>query len=192
MASHQEKPSYLGAAAVLVIVDPRQDAILLTLRSAHMNSHSAEVALPGGKWESHDANLLATALRETEEEVGLQKSDLDVFGELPASFTKAGVRVKPYVAMLCSDAKARVNSEELEAVFWMPEEVVVTDIRLRTDLFELNGHEYWSPAYRYNDYEVWGFTARVLVQYLEQFRQVQLPQTNSAPVARHKPMLRPR
>lgn len=181
------KQRLAGQAGVLVVVDDHARAVLLTRRAAHMRSHGAEIALPGGKWEPNDGSLWATALRETAEEVGLPSSALRLQGALAQSVTAAGVVVQPYVAKLSPGATPRVNSAEIDALFWLPEAFLRDDQRLRTDVITLAGQEYWSPAYRFREYEIWGFTARVLVQYLARFCDCQLTQAHPAPVARHKP-----
>lgn len=88
--------SLQGKAAVMVILGSHSGSglpsagsgrILLTQRSLRMNSHRGEVAFPGGKWEALDEGLLQTALRETEEEVGITANQLDVVGELSMAST---------------------------------------------------------------------------------------------------------
>lgn len=175
-----QKPS----AAVIVIV--RNGQILLTRRAITMNSHSYEVALPGGKWEPGDTSLLQTALRETAEEVGVTQAQLNVLGDLPCSVTLKGVSVQPYVAELIDHhSEPFINSEEVDALFWLPEKVLQADERIRTDVFVMGGRHYWSPAYRYDEFVVWGFTSRVLVQYLKKYQGIEIAEANRAPVARH-------
>ena len=191
MANSDLEVKLCADAAVLVVVEQLTGNILLTQRSAHLNSHSAEVALPGGKCELCDQTILATALRETYEEVGLRPDSLNVISELPMGVTAAGIRVKPFVATTLSGSDACINSEELDAVFWLPEEVLVTDTRIRTDVFELDGKEFWSPAYRYERFEIWGFTSRVLVDYMRLCRDIFIHKNNPAPIALHKPRVIP-
>lgn len=177
-----------GEAAVMVIVSTRPEgrAVLLTERSAHLSAHSGEVAFPGGKWELGDCNLLQTALRETYEEVGIPSSALRVLGQLPVGLTGRGVRVTPYVAELLSEVPLVLDPGELSSFFWMPEEALLRDARVRTDVFLRNGREYWAPAYHYAQYHIWGLTARVLVQFLNEYWQAGITRHHGAPVSRRR------
>ncbi len=175
---------YQGWAAIAVI--EYQSSILLTQRATTLASHRSEVAFPGGKWEDEDVSLEATALRETFEEVGVEASQLAFQRRLNMTKTRKGVPVQPYVYRALGALEVALDPVEVEAAFWLPISVIEADQRVRTDVFELNGQQYWSPAYRYQGFNIWGITARVLVNYLAVTRQVALPQAHAAPVARHK------
>jgi 8-oxo-dGTP pyrophosphatase MutT (NUDIX family) len=86
-------------AAVLVPLIVRGDdvQVLLTERTAHLNDHAGQISFPGGRVEEHDANPIATALRETEEEIGLGAGLVDIIGALPEYTTVTGYRVTPVV-----------------------------------------------------------------------------------------------
>ena len=87
-------------AAVLLLLhgDPHDPLIILTRRASHLKSHAGEVAFPGGMKESHDIDLLATALRETEEEIGLPSSAVNFLGRLPADSPSINnIRVAPFM-----------------------------------------------------------------------------------------------
>lgn len=180
--------SFAGHAAVMVITRSfgGESHLLLTERAAHLAAHPGEVALPGGKWEAADSGLLATALRETEEEVAIPPAALRVDGALPRGYTGSGVPVTAFVAELKEDVDLRIDPAELSAAFWMPERELLLDARVRTDVFERGGAEYWAPAYHYQQYHVWGFTARVLVQFMNVYRQAGIVRRHSAPVFRYK------
>ncbi|ACR10657.1 NUDIX hydrolase [Teredinibacter turnerae] len=177
-------------AAVLLALSDRpkgQEEILLTLRAVHLSSHSGEVAFPGGKWEPGDPDLYATALREAEEEVGLVPQVFSFLGELQPSYTRQGTRVTPYVGRIPADVDLAPNPSELDELFWFPLAELVADKRVRTDVFEWRGEEYWSPAYRYAGHIIWGFTARVLVEFLARFYGIELGREHSAPEIRFRP-----
>lgn len=75
---------------VLLSEGPSGERVLLTRRAEHLNQHAGEIALPGGKWEPADPDLLTTALRETHEEVGIPPWKVEVLGTLPAAYTRRG------------------------------------------------------------------------------------------------------
>lgn len=179
---------FKGQAAILIIqsVHRNQRSVLLTQRAQHLIAHPGEIAFPGGKWEAGDVNLEATALRETEEEVGIPKSVLQQAGRLPVGYTGRGVRVTPYVANLLEEVPLQLDEGELSEAFWVPESAFQDDPRSRTDIFLRNGVEYWAPVYHFQHFCIWGFTARVLVQFMNEFWGARIERAHSSPVFRYK------
>ncbi|WP_238376409.1 NUDIX hydrolase [Marinagarivorans algicola] len=163
--------TYNGEAAVLLAVREHggEQQILLTRRSKRMNSHSGEVALPGGKWEPSDQNLRATALREAEEEVGLSPQIVTDIKPMAARFTRQGTKVTPFFGRVPPILSLQPCEYELESLFWLPLDIVLNDERVQTDIFTVDRLEYWAPVYRYNGYKIWGFTARLLVDLANRF-----------------------
>ncbi|MDO6422909.1 NUDIX hydrolase [Saccharophagus degradans] len=158
----------INQAAVMVLLSegPSGERVLLTRRAEHLNQHAGEIALPGGKWEPADPDLLTTALRETHEEVGIPPWKVEVLGTLPAAYTRRGVKVTPYIGRVAHDVELVANLEELDEMFWIPIEFLKQDKRKRTDRYQHLGKVFWAPAYVYEQHLVWGFTARVLVELL--------------------------
>ena len=176
----------VDAAVVICVRDaPAGKQVLLVQRALHLNSHAGEVALPGGKWEEGDKDLATTALREAFEEVGLKAADVAHLQAMPSRFTRQGIRVTPFVAELVVVSGQQLQllacTQELQALFWMPLEIVLTDQRERTDIFERAGKEYWAPVYRFDGYCVWGFTARLLVDYVNCYGGGAITRKHNAP-----------
>jgi len=164
-------------AAVLVPISNHaagEEKLLLTLRAAHLSSHSGEVAFPGGKWEPGDPDLYYTALREANEEVGLVPAEVELITALEPCYTRAGTCVTPFVARVNADSPVYPNPDELADYFWFPLEILMNDQRVRTDIFEVAGEEYWAPVYEFSGYTIWGFTARVLVDLMARVYSIQL------------------
>ncbi len=185
---------FVGQAAVLLVVagEGSDRKLLLTKRAEHLNMHRGEVAFPGGKWEPGDSNLLATALRESCEEVNLQESDIDVIGELDVSSTKSGIAVTPYVGIVRGarpeELNLEPNPEELDTLFWVPLNYFIEDGRERTDIFlRENGREEWAPVYYYAGYKIWGFTARVIVEFINSYCGCDIQRQHLAPELSYKP-----
>lgn len=169
------------AAVLIALTDnERSPSVILTKRADHLNNHSGEVALPGGKWESQDESLLVTALRETEEEIGLAPGLVEVVGTLPAAHTWQGVVVTPYVGVVPEVLDLTVNRNELDAIFNVPLQFFLDDVRSRTDVFPLTNGEVWSPAYDFDGYEIWGFTARLMLNFLNEYMDAGLSRVNAA------------
>ncbi len=175
---------YRDQAAILIAianVESVTESILLTHRAEHLSLHSGEVAFPGGKWEPSDQNLMETALRESHEEVGLVPSRVDIIGQLPASCTRNKIKVTPYVGRVETEEGLTANVEELQSLFWVPLDFLVEDQRQRTDVFVLDGKEFWAPVYAWEGYKIWGFTARVIVDFLNRMYKQNITRQHSAP-----------
>ena len=171
---------YTGQAAVLILLVPSEGAteggleIVLTQRAEHLRTHAGEVAFPGGMWELGDADLAATALRESWEEVGVSPEQVELLGSLPACETRQGIRVTPYIAHIQSVGILSANRDELDSLFTVPLAYLLGDPRIRTDVFSRQGRKWHVPVYEYRSdgcscgqiYTIWGFTAAVLVDFL--------------------------
>lgn len=154
-------------AAVLVLISRCDNpAILYTKRAAHLRQHPGEVCFPGGMWEAGDADLFFTAQRETYEEIGLPAAEIQLLGRLPQSHTRAGTSVTPFVASFNPNIPLFPSPQELDSVFYVPLAIFNEGIQVREDKFERAGSVFSVPAYRYNEYEIWGFTAAVTAQLL--------------------------
>ncbi len=176
-------------AAVLIAITEAADGqefVLLTERAKHLSIHSGEVAFPGGKWESEDSSLLDTALRESHEEVGLAPSRVNIIEQLPVSHTRQGISVTPYVGRVESRDGLVANIDELQSLFWVPIDFLLKDIRERTDIFTVEGSEYWSPVYDWMGYTIWGFTARVMVDFLNRVYGQNIQRCSEAPEIPYK------
>ena len=93
--------------------------IIFTKRSSKLSSHPGEVSFPGGKFEEQDLNLLATAVRESDEEIGIKKLTLEHLGKLPYLISKHNIEVHPFIAALKEDQEFIAN-EEIESIFSVP------------------------------------------------------------------------
>lgn len=154
------------AAVMLLLTDESSPQLLFTLRAQHLTYHAGEVCFPGGMWEPQDSTLLASALRETEEEIGLSSTLIDVLGVLPMRMTRRGTAVTPFVARIPPNCCFKPNLNELDEVFTVPLEKFAEGLQIREDVFERDNKHYRTPAYAYQGYEIWGFTAAVTADLL--------------------------
>jgi 8-oxo-dGTP pyrophosphatase MutT (NUDIX family) len=108
-------------AAVLVgVVDRPEPAVLLTLRNADLESHAGQIAFPGGKIEASEASPAAAALREAEEEIGLERGLVDPIGHLDLYLTFSGFRILPTVARVDPSHRLTLNRSEVDEAFEVP------------------------------------------------------------------------
>ncbi|MFG6175657.1 CoA pyrophosphatase [Halomonas sp. THAF12] len=157
----------LPQAAVLIPVVARPDPTLLfTRRAAHLSTHSGQVAFPGGKREHEDPDLLATALRESEEEIALPPTRVEVLGRLSDVLSLHGIKVTPYVGVIPPDLPLLPDPNELDAIFEVPVADFLADRRTHTDVIRVDGRDYYVPSYRHDGHVIWGLSSMMLVELL--------------------------
>ena len=160
----------LHAAVLVAIVMRQQPMVLLTQRTVHLSTHSGQIAFPGGKTDAHDADAAATALREAQEEVGLDPSFVDVLGVMPHYVTGSAFIITPVVALVQPDFTLTPNAFEVADVFEVPLEFLMNPAHHRHHVFEWEGvrREWLSMPYQDDSNEhvterfIWGATAGML------------------------------
>lgn len=163
----------LRSAGVLIAVSVFGDRpeILLTKRSSVLKHHPGQIAFPGGKQEESDTDVTAAALREASEEVGLPVDVPRVIGHMPAHETVTGFMVTPVVAVLEEPFEAVAEPGEVEEVFSVPFEHLMTPANYLVESRRWRGsrrHYYTVP---YGPYYIWGATARMLRALAARFEQ---------------------
>jgi 8-oxo-dGTP pyrophosphatase MutT (NUDIX family) len=158
-------------AAVLVPIVMRgpqacSPTVLLTHRAAHMKTHSGQIAFPGGRLDEGDADAVAAALRESQEEVGLASSHVEVLGQLPLYLTGTGFKVTPVVALIDPAMRLTANPHEVAQVFEVPLAHVMNPANHCRHAVEWSGvrREWFSMPYEDADQKrfIWGVTAGIL------------------------------
>ncbi|MFN5167630.1 MAG: CoA pyrophosphatase [Pseudomonadota bacterium] len=160
-------------AAVLVPLVRRPEGlqVLLTQRTAHLRDHAGQVSFPGGRCEPHDTDAAATALRETEEEVGLDRHHVEVVGSLPQYTTVTGFVVTPVVGLVTPGFVVAPDSFEVAEVFEVPLSFLMTPAHHRRHVLHWEGvqRQFLSMPWagrgadgRPREYFIWGATAAML------------------------------
>lgn len=151
------------AAAVLVpIVSRAEPTVLLTQRTAHLSSHAGQISFPGGKIEADDNGPLDAALREAQEEIGLERNYVSPLGFLDAVVTGTGYRIVPVVGLVTPEHALALNPDEVAEAFELPLAFAMTpENHLRhSRLFD--GVERSFNAIPWQERYIWGATARML------------------------------
>ena len=154
-------------ASVLVpIVMREQPTVLLTQRTAHLATHSGQVAFPGGKRDDTDVDAADTALREAEEEIGLDRAQAEVLGHLPTYTTGTMFIVTPVIALVTPDYRITLNPHEVDDAFEVPLAFLMDPANHRRHAIEFSGtrREWFSMPYVDGSKErfIWGATAGML------------------------------
>ena len=154
------------AAVLLAITAEEEPELIYTLRSNKVSSHKGEVAFPGGREEEGDLSLADTAIREAEEEIGLDRNLVEILGSLDTTVSRYGISVTPYVGIIPPNPNLNESSSEIESYFRVPISYLANDIRHRNDKVTEGGETFFMPAYKYNEYIIWGLTAMITVNFL--------------------------
>ncbi len=167
-ASMREKlAATLKPAGVLIPVIERVAAlsVLLTQRSAELKHHAGQVSFPGGRMEAHDADVRATALRETHEEVGIEPAHVSVIGYLRSMPTITGYAVTPVVGLVSEAARLVIDRTEVEYVFEVPLDFLLDNRNDRRVEREFDGRKIMMTEFHYDGERIWGATAYMLLSF---------------------------
>ncbi|HEX7338594.1 MAG TPA: CoA pyrophosphatase [Rhodanobacteraceae bacterium] len=151
----------LVPAAVLVGVrDGGEENVLFTRRQARLAHHAGQVAFPGGRMDADDVDLVDTALRETEEEIGLPRSAIEPLGFLEPLETVSGFCVTPVVARVAADAPPlRPSADEVAEVFEVPLAFLLDPANMRSYMAEHRGRRHRMSEFLFDGHRIWGATA---------------------------------
>ena len=158
-----------ASVLVLFINDEmkKNSSILMIKRKDNLRKHAGQIAFPGGRKEKEDLNLEETAIRETEEEINIFEEHFCIVGNLPKFFTGTGYVVTPFLGIIKSNSNWRKslkpNLSEVEQIFFPSTECLLSpEYHLRQQP-PTNSSMSMTWAINYNNKNIWGLTARVLV-----------------------------
>lgn len=167
LRDYRPAPGRVDAAVLIAVTDAHTPEIILTRRASHMTSHAGEVAFPGGRCDSSDASIIATALRESREEIGLAEDSVEVIGELDSFISRVGLRVQPIVGLVPHDAPLIASPDEIESIFRVPVEYFLNEKPVYTHKFHFMGQDVTVPSFNYDNYVIWGLTAFMIVDLMK-------------------------
>ena len=171
-AGDKERPDdkYNEASVLVLFINDemkKNSSILMIKRKDNLRKHAGQIAFPGGRKEKEDLNLEETAIRETEEEINIFKEHFNIVGNLPKFFTGTGYVVTPFLGIIKSNSNWRKflkpNLSEVEQIFFPPTECLLSPEHHLSQKPPTNSSMSMTWAINYNNKNIWGLTARVLV-----------------------------
>ena len=171
--AHLKQDSLRQASVLIGLVErPRGLNVILTKRAEHLKHHPGQVSFPGGKYEHYDTSLVNTALREAQEEIGLNPNDIHIVGQLPSLATVSQFEVTPVVGFVPPSYQIQTDPNEVAEVFEVPAHVLLDKNQLISQMFTIGHHKHRIFALTYQHHLIWGMTAQI-VQALQ--NQIFLP-----------------
>ena len=153
------QPELREAGVLIAITAEEYPRLVLTQRSLHVSTHQGEVAFPGGKRDLEDENIIATAIREAEEEIGLNPDSVRIIGELDQVVSRFGYLITPILAIIPAKLDYIANPEELDVVFEVPLAHFQDQPK---NYFERDSFRI--PTYDYEGFRIWGITAMMIAE----------------------------
>ncbi len=141
--------------------------ILLTLRTDRVKDHQKQISFPGGTVKD-DESLIETALREIYEEIGVNKNDIEILGELDEIFTLTYYRIKPFVGFIDYPRKFVLSRDEIEEILFVRIEDLLRKENFRKEIRgNFLGEPYPVYFFTIKDINIWGATAKIIKNFLE-------------------------
>lgn len=171
--NHAQMAELLGdtprrpAAVLIGLREGVQPRLVFTVRTAHLQSHAGQVAFPGGRQDPEDHDAVATALRESEEEIRLDRAHVTPLGFLDCFETISGYCVTPVVARIAEPAVLYPTPAEVAEVFEVPFGFFLEPSNLRRYAMDYRGHRRSMVEFLHGGHRIWGATAAMLLNLLE-------------------------
>lgn len=171
--NHADMAELLGdaprrpAAVLIGLREGVQPRMVLTVRTNHLHAHAGQVAFPGGRSEADDGDAVTTALRESEEEIGLKRGLVTPLGYLDRFETISGFCITPVVARIAAEAQLYPAPDEVAEVFEVPLAFFMEPANLRRYTMEFRGHQRSMVEFVHGGHRIWGATAAILLNLLQ-------------------------
>jgi 8-oxo-dGTP pyrophosphatase MutT (NUDIX family) len=166
--NYQHNSPLRSAAVLIALVNDSDEMnisglqVLLTKRASHLKHHPSQISFPGGKVEPTDRNLIHTALREAQEEIGLSPAAVTIIGQLPNYEIISGYQVTPIVAVIESPQYYQKDANEVDEIFQVPLQHFLQPENHRSIISYRNGHHHNVHFFPYKHYNIWGATAAMI------------------------------
>jgi 8-oxo-dGTP pyrophosphatase MutT (NUDIX family) len=160
------------AAVLLPLIMRGEPSLMFTRRTESLARHSGQVSFPGGRSEADDLSPVETALRETFEETGIAASFVTVAGYLDRYLTGTGFDIQPVVGLLTGGFCLTPDPREVAEIFEVPLAFLCDPANRRRESREIGGQQRNFYAFTYQNHEIWGATAAIVVNLAERLRDI--------------------
>jgi 8-oxo-dGTP pyrophosphatase MutT (NUDIX family) len=169
VAQQADRPGFRQAAVLLPLYqDEAGPHLVLTKRTELVPTHKGQISFPGGGFEEADGDLLTTALREAQEEIGLRPEDVEIIGTLDDTVTVTSRHVvRPFVGIVPHPYPYRLDPFEIERLIHLPISTLLRGAPFREETWEREGGAVTVFFYDHDGDTVWGLTARILKHFIE-------------------------
>ena len=171
----------IKAAVLLPIVARPQAALLFTRRTESLARHSGQISFPGGRHEEGDLTPIETALRETREETGIGAGFITVAGYLDRYLTGTGFDIQPVVGLVAEGFRLSPDPREVASVFEVPLTFLLDPANRRRETRLIGGRQRRFHAITYQEHEIWGATAAIIVDLAARLDGISLAHDDSGP-----------
>ncbi len=163
-----DRPDLAPSAVLLPLFQKnRETHILLTKRTDRVEHHKGQICFPGGAFNYEDLDCLTTALRETEEEIGIEMDAVEVLGELDHMVTLSNFRICPYVGIIPYPYPFKLSPFEVERLIELPLDYLLKQTELKEAPFDYQGRSVINLYFDYQGDIIWGATARILKNFVD-------------------------
>jgi len=162
-ASRYDSNATRAAVLVPIVSHAQGLTVLFTQRTTHLKAHSGQISFPGGRAEASDPTVEFTALRETQEEIGLPVERVEILARMPEYLTRTGFRVTPVIGLLTPPLELLPDDREVAEVFEVPLQFLLDQRNYRKEIRELQGRMANYYVVQYEERRIWGVTAGMLV-----------------------------
>lgn len=170
LAEAYSKNAKESAVLILIYEKENEPYVVFTERKVYKGAHSGQISFPGGKKDDTDIDFEFVALRETEEEIGVNRSEISVLGQLTHLYIPvSNFLVFPFVGILHTEPDFVKEEKEVHKIIEIKLDDLLQDINLIEKKINIpeNNIQFKTPAYKVNDTEIWGATAMILSEFLE-------------------------
>lgn len=156
-------------AAVLILLFPKDEglSVLLTVRTDSVETHKGQISCPGGMTDPGDADAIDTALRETEEELGIPRASIEILGQVDDAFTPAGFIITPVVGYANELPKWTASAAEVKEVIDAPLSLFVNRATARREFRSVGSISGYIWFFNHGEHLIWGATAGMIVNLVE-------------------------
>ena len=167
-----KKNSTPAAVLILLYLEDNEIHFFLTKRSNKLEHHKGQISLPGGTQEENE-KLTHTALRETQEEIGINKTSISIIGSMTPLFVPVtGFMINPFIGYSLNKLEPTPDPLEVEAIFSVNISDLLNEANRTIEQRNIRGYDVEVPYFKLNNYEVWGATSMILSEFRDLIKSI--------------------